>query len=45
MLVPGMLADLIVLSADPLTVPEAGILDIQVLETWLGGRKVFERQP
>jgi len=44
-LMPGMLADLIVLSADPLSVPEADLLNIQVLETWLGGRKVYTREP
>ena len=42
-LMPGMLADLIVLSADPLSVPEADLLEIEVMETWLGGRKVFAR--
>lgn len=44
MLVPGMLADLIVLSADPLSVPDAELLNIEVLETWLGGQRVYSRE-
>lgn len=38
---PGKLADLIVLSDDPLTCPEAAIKDLQVLATVLGGNVVY----
>jgi predicted amidohydrolase YtcJ len=39
---PGKLADLAVLSADPLTVEEASISDIRSLMTMVGGRIVHE---
>jgi predicted amidohydrolase YtcJ len=39
---PGKLADLVVLSADPLTVEEASISDIRSLMTMVGGRIVHE---
>ena len=39
---PGKLADLAVLSADPLTVEEAGLADIRALMTMVGGRMVHE---
>jgi len=39
---PGKLADLIVLSVDPLTAPPESLLDARVLRTYLGGRLVFE---
>jgi predicted amidohydrolase YtcJ len=42
-LAPGMLADLIVLSDDPLSVPDAELLNIEALETWLGGQRVYAR--
>jgi len=42
-LAPGMLADFVLLSADPTAVPKVSIKDIVVLETWVGGRKVWER--
>ncbi len=42
-LAPGMLADLIILSADPLTVPDEALLDIEVEETWLGGQRVYRQ--
>ncbi len=38
---PGKLADFIVLSADPLQQSGQDILRLSVLETWLGGRRVF----
>jgi predicted amidohydrolase YtcJ len=40
---PGKLADLAVLSADPLTVAEDGIRDITALMTMVGGRIVHEQ--
>lgn len=40
---PGKLADFIVLDTDLLTCPEERIRDIQVLQTYLGGTRVFER--
>src|SRR5690606_20435187 len=40
---PGKWADLTVLSADPLTVPEAEIPAIQAAMTVVGGRIIFER--
>jgi predicted amidohydrolase YtcJ len=39
---PGKLADLAVLSADPLTVEEADIRDIKSLMTMVGGQIVYE---
>jgi len=39
---PGKLADLAVLSADPLTVEETGLADIRALMTMVGGRIVHE---
>lgn len=40
---PGKLADFVILSDDLLTIPEAKILTIQPLATYVGGRKVFAR--
>ena len=40
---PGMLADLIVLSDDLLTIDPERIMDVEVLMTVLGGRVVYER--
>ena len=40
---PGKVADLIVLSADPLTVPDEAILDLDVLATYIDGQRVFSR--
>ena len=41
----GKLADLVVLSADPVTAPVDELLNIEVMQTWVGGRVVFERDP
>ena len=38
----GKFADMIVLSADPLTAIDEDILNIRVLQTYLGGRLVYE---
>lgn len=40
---PGKLADMIVLADDPLTVAESDLPDLEVMQTYLGGRLVFER--
>lgn len=40
---PGKLADLVVLSEDPLTAPEVRLRDAQVMLTVVGGRVVHER--
>jgi len=39
---PGKLADLAVLSADPLTVGEAGLRDVTAAMTMVGGKIVHE---
>lgn len=41
-ILPGMLADFVVLGASPFEVEPKQIKDIPVLSTWLGGKKVFE---
>ncbi|MGJ0202846.1 amidohydrolase family protein [Leucobacter sp. gxy201] len=40
----GKLADLIVLSADPYAVAPEALMQIEVLETWVGGHRVFEQE-
>ncbi len=40
---PGKLADLIVLAEDILSCPEDRIKDIEVLQTYVGGQRVFQR--
>jgi len=39
----GKWADFIVLDRDYFTIPESEIWQIQVLETWVAGRKIFDR--
>ena len=39
---PGKFADLVMLESDPRAVEPDSISDIQVLETWMGGRRVFK---
>ena len=41
---PGKLADMIVLDQDILTVGPEHILDVNVEQTWLGGKLVYERR-
>lgn len=41
---PGKFADLVVLDADPRAVDPNEIGNIRVLETWMGGRRVFSNQ-
>lgn len=40
---PGKLADMIVLDRDILTIDPDHIMDIEVEQTWLGGKLVYER--
>lgn len=40
----GYRADFTVLDRNPLTVPASGLLETRVLQTWIGGARVFERQ-
>ena len=42
-LVAGEQADFVLLDHDPMMSGPAGIRDVEVLETWVGGRKVYER--
>ena len=41
----GKLADMVILSADIQTIPRAGIKDVRVLTTIVGGRIVHQRKP
>ena len=41
---PGKQADFAVLSENPLTAPPENFRDIQVLETWVRGEKVYSRR-
>jgi predicted amidohydrolase YtcJ len=41
---PGKLADMIVLDQDLLTIDSEHIMDTRVLQTWLGGKLVYEYQ-
>ena len=43
MIAPGKLADLVVLSDNPFTVPEEAIKDIKVEMTIIGGKIVYKR--
>jgi predicted amidohydrolase YtcJ len=44
-LVPGQLADLVVLNRDLITCPPDELADIQVVATMLGGRWVYNPPP
>jgi len=41
----GKLADFIVLDKDPLTCPLDGVKDLEVEQTYLGGKCVYRRRP
>ncbi len=38
---PGKLADLVLLDADPLTIPASKLKNVHVLNTWVGGTLVY----
>ena len=38
----GKLADMVLLSDDPLTIDPVKIRDIKVLKTWVGGKLTYE---
>ena len=40
---PGMLADFVILGGDPFSTPEGELARIPVMETWLGGERVWLR--
>ena len=40
---PGKLADFLVLDRDLLTIPGKDIYNVKVLQTWVGGKKIFDR--
>ena len=42
-LAPGFLADMAVLSGDPLDAPPERLLEIEVAQTWVGGTLAFDR--
>ena len=42
---PGKCADFVILDADPLTADPEAIANIGVDETWIGGVKLFAREP
>lgn len=42
---PGKLADFIVIDRDVLTVPSDRLKDVQVLQTYVGGERVYEKPP
>ena len=41
---PGYRADFTVLDRNPLTVPSSALLETRVLQTWIEGKRIFERQ-
>ena len=42
---PGKYADFIIVDRDPTKVDPQSLAQTQVLETWVGGKKVWERAP
>ena len=43
-LAPGLHADFVVLAADPLTVPDSQIDDLEIRSTWVDGKPVYEEK-
>ena len=43
-LLPGMLADFVVLADNPLLVPEDELMNVRTASTWLGGTRVYEAE-
>lgn len=43
-LAKGKRADFVILDQDIMRVPDAALLDTEVISTWVGGRKVYERK-
>jgi predicted amidohydrolase YtcJ len=41
---PGKLADMVILSGNPLTVPVGSIKDIKVVETFKEGKSIYQSQ-
>jgi predicted amidohydrolase YtcJ len=44
-LAPGLLADFIVLGANPFEIPPGAISELRVLETWMNGERVYGAGP
>lgn len=44
-LAPGLWADFILVDTDPLLAPPDALRKTRVLETWLGGERVYKREP
>lgn len=44
-LVPGAVADFVVLDRDPTAIPAAELSEVKVVQTWMGGRRVYTRSP
>ncbi|HEX4799643.1 MAG TPA: amidohydrolase family protein, partial [Sphingomicrobium sp.] len=42
---PGKWADFVIVDRDPTQVNPQGLVRTQVLETWIAGKKVWERAP
>ncbi|MEJ7665544.1 MAG: amidohydrolase family protein [Hymenobacter sp.] len=42
---PGMLADFVVLKTDLMTAPNERLHDLNVQQTWIGGKQVFALKP
>jgi len=42
-IIPGMLADFVILGDNPFTVDPLKLKDIPILSAWLGGKQVFSR--